>query len=215
MVILAFLTAAVVLVLAYKAGNIERALEDEQPDALSVAYLKALLQAAPDDSEVRLKLVRHYIAVGNWITAEQVLKAGGNRILTLPRAQWLLLQIQLAQYRATSPEQAQWKTRQKALTHRIAALPATGFTAEQLAEVADISLQLGRPREAMVFFARAAAQNPRQGSQWYVAAARGGQPAVPGRRLLPAGAAARRIQGNGRGTRHGCCRGLRSSGPGR
>ena len=49
MVILAFLTAAVVLVLAYKAGNIERALEDEQPDALSVAYLKPINHRENED----------------------------------------------------------------------------------------------------------------------------------------------------------------------
>lgn len=172
MVILASLIAAVILVLAYKAGNIEKALEDEQPDALTVAYLKALLQAAPDDAEVRFKLVRHYLAVGSWLTAEKVLKAGGVSLLALPRAQWLLLQIQWARYLATSPEEAQWQPRKKALAKHIAALPATGFTAAQMAEVAEISLQLGIPREAMKYYARAAAQDPRQGAHWYAEAAR-------------------------------------------
>lgn len=172
MVILASLITAVVLVLAYKAGNIEKALEDEQPDALSVAYLKALLQAAPADPAVRLKLVRHYLAVGNWLAAGQVLKTGGDGLLDLPQAQWLLLQIQLAEYRATSPEQEQKRSRQKALADRIPALPTTGFNPAQLAELADISLQLGLPREAMEFYVRAAAEYPPQGSQWNAAAAR-------------------------------------------
>jgi tetratricopeptide (TPR) repeat protein len=170
--ILASLIAAMVLVLAFKAGDIEKALEDERPDALSVAYLKALLQAAPADPAVRFKLVRHYLAVGNWLTAEQVLEAGGDSLMALPQAQWLLLQIHLAQYRATSPEQAQWRSRQKVLADRIAALPETGFTASQLIELADISLQLSLPREAMGFYAKAAAVDTRGGSPLYAAAAR-------------------------------------------
>jgi polysaccharide biosynthesis protein PelB len=172
MVILASLIAAVVLVLAYKADNFEKALDEVHPDALSVAYLKALLQAAPTDQGARLKLARQYLATGAWLPAEQVLKAGGDALMALPQAQWLLLQIQLAQYRATAPAQAQWQPRQQALARRIEALPTTGFTAEQLARLADISLQIGLPREAMGFYARAAADDPQKGLQWYAAAAR-------------------------------------------
>jgi tetratricopeptide (TPR) repeat protein len=172
LVILASLIVAVVLVLAFKAGDIQKALEDERPDALSVAYLRALMQAAPTDPAVRLKLVRHFLAVGNWMTAEQVLKAGGDSLLALSEAQWLLLQIQLAQYRATSPEQAQWQPRHQALAGRIAVLPAADLTAAQLVELADISLQIGLPGQAVGFYAGAAAKDPQRGCQWYAAAAR-------------------------------------------
>jgi polysaccharide biosynthesis protein PelB len=172
MVILASLIAAVVLVLAYKADNFEKALDDVQPDALSVAYLKALLQAAPGNQGVRLKLARQYLTTGAWLPAEQVLKAGGDALMALPQAQWLLLQIQLAQYRATAHSQASWRQRQQALVRRIEALPTTGFTAGQLAQLADISLQLGLPGEAMDFYARAAVSDPTKGVEWYAAAAR-------------------------------------------
>jgi Tetratricopeptide repeat len=171
MVILASLIAAVVLVLAYKADNFEKTLDDVHPDALSVAYLKALLQAAPGDQGVRLKLARQYLATDAWLPAEQVLEAGGAALMALPQAQWLLLQIQLAQYRATAPAQAQRRQRQQALAQKIQSLPTTGFTADQLARLAGISLQLGLPKEAMGFYALAAAEDPRKRVRWYVAAA--------------------------------------------
>ena len=120
-----------------------------RPDELSMAYLRMLLRAHPDQAEARILLVQEQMALGKLEEAHETLKPlRGRKDALGQRAEVLALKVDRTRLYALQPEDPVRRSMQEEV--RLAArnlIPRTTRT-DDLADLADFVLSLGDPGEA-------------------------------------------------------------------
>ena len=135
------IAAALFVVFPGRDGYIARALKDA-PDRLTARYLELSLEAAPDDEESRISLVRVFINLEDFPAARSVLEvvwpAGSGAIQT----RYLYLQILRGEMRDTSDPRLREMIGAE-IQALLGTLVLTGLGATELETVAETSLEFG------------------------------------------------------------------------
>ena len=166
-----------------------------RPDDLSIAYLRMLLRARPDDAMARLLLAQEQLALGRSDEARVSLAP----LMARPddagtRARIVAVKIdraQLAALPASDPQRPAIARRVREVAHRLVAVVRGP---EDLRELAAIALAFEAPADAAIAYQRLAAADGARGTDWLEQAARAyqaaGQPGVAGRVYAEAALAA-------------------------
>ena len=143
----------------------------EKPDALSIAYLRAVLQGDPQRDDLRINLVRQLLTLGELDEAERLL---AQRQPDAPglATQARLLGIELRLRRAIERPDADRAGLREAILSEIVDLPVDPATEEELARLADLALQAGEPALAADIARRLARSDARTASRWWHRAGR-------------------------------------------
>ncbi|MES1932730.1 hypothetical protein T35B1_08974 [Salinisphaera shabanensis T35B1] len=146
-------------------------MEDGQPSSVSITYLEAMLEANPDDEQLRLKLARQLAQAGNIPKALEVMAplADSDDV----DVRWLYHQISWQAYNALAeedPRRASQRGELLAQMNRLEQSPNLG--SDQLELLAKRWLELGEPARAASLYERLAEQNPDRAYAWYGEAAR-------------------------------------------
>jgi tetratricopeptide (TPR) repeat protein len=157
-----------------------------RPDELSMAYLRMLLRAHPDQHEARILLVQEQMALGKLEEAHETLKPlRGRKDAIGQRAEVLALKLDRTRLYALNPEDPQRRTMQEEV--RLAArnlIPRT-TRVDDLADLADFVLSLGDPGEAALAYQRLAVLDKPNNIGWLEKAGRwsyaAGDPAMAAR----------------------------------
>lgn len=145
--------------------------EQEKPSSVSISYLQALLEANPDDDQLRLNLARQLAAAGNIPKALEVMAPLSNSRDANTR--WLYHQISWQAFNAVEPEDPERAVRRGELIAQMNAIEQReALTADQLEILAGRWLELGEPARAASLYERLAVENPERGYEWYGQAAR-------------------------------------------
>ena len=152
--------------------------EVAQPDQYSLAYLKVLTRANPEDTELRLLYVRQLATLGRWDEALSVLAPAFDAPARREDARQLRFEITLARARSLPEPSA---ARRAAFEDVAALIPDllhrdVGLT--QLREIAAVALAVGKPALAAEIHARIAGLLPEGerhaarslAARWYLAA---------------------------------------------
>ena len=116
-----------------------------KPDALSLAYLRAVLRGDPERDELRLNLVRQLLALGQLDEAARLLdhKQPAAPQLAI-QARLLRAELRLREIMADTQERGHDELRESLLT-MLADLSATEAVRADLARLAKLALQAGEP----------------------------------------------------------------------
>ncbi len=161
------------LVLLFPGSDFENPVHLARPDELSMAYLRMLLRAHPEDAEARLLLVQQQKALGRLEEAHEtlaLLRPGNEEMAS--RAEVVALSLdraRLAAMQEDEPERAGLMRETQAAARRL--IPRTRKPAE-LAELADFVLSIGDPAEAAQAYRRLATLEPARRLFWLEKAAR-------------------------------------------
>lgn len=172
LLVLALLAGAIFAALQLSNKSIRWDFEESAADAMSLAYLQAVLQAEPDSLELRQQLVEHFLAVGEWQKARQVLAQGGPEFTEQPATQWLTLKVLLAEAAARQPEPTVNERLQRQIEAQIDAADPQSLSLEQLLFFAENRLQAENPAAAADWYLLAAERAPQQAAHWYSEAGR-------------------------------------------
>ncbi len=178
--LLAFAAGVVGLIAAVFPTRAEYAslAEVAQPDQYSLAYLKVLIRANPEDTELRLLYVRQLATLGRWDESLQILGPVFDDPLRREDARQLRFEIALARARSL-PEPSAPRT---AAFEEVAALipdllrREVGLT--RLRQIAAVALAVGKPELAAEIYARIAGLLPEDerpearalAARWYLGA---------------------------------------------
>jgi predicted Zn-dependent protease len=127
-------------------SRMKRMANQQGADALSIAYLRLLLRAHPEDQATRLTLVRNLAAAGNWADARHqlapLLRQSGAKGLEARLALIRIDSAMLQQHPAADPGRERIATGLASQLEQAAALP---LSRAAQAEVAALSQNLNRP----------------------------------------------------------------------
>jgi tetratricopeptide (TPR) repeat protein len=157
-----------------------------RPDELSMAYLRMLLRAHPDQAEARILLVQEQMALGKLEEAHETLKPlRGRKDALGQRAEVLALKLDRTRLYAIPPEDPLRRSMQEEV--RLAArnlIPRT-TRPDDLADLADFVLSLGDPGEAALAYQHLAVLDKANAIGWLEKAGRwsyaAGDPAMAAR----------------------------------
>lgn len=146
----------------------------EQPDALSMTYLRAILQFWPDDHEARLRLARQLNTLGRTSEALTTIEPE----ITLPgpqgkQARLLALDLRLGQLHALHEGDSRRQTALRAVDELLEKVLQDDLSAAELERIAELSLSPGRPGLAVKIYTRLAEKkDAARRSAWLGKAAR-------------------------------------------
>jgi tetratricopeptide (TPR) repeat protein len=157
-----------------------------RPDELSMAYLRMLLRAHPDQAEARLLLVQEQMALGKLEEAHATLKPLiGRKDALGMRAEVVALKLDRVRLYAIPPEDPQRKIMQEDVRTAARALMPRTNRVDDLADLADFVLSLGDPGEAALAYQRLAVLDKANAIGWLEKAGRwsyaAGDPAMAAR----------------------------------
>ncbi|MDX8407950.1 MAG: hypothetical protein R8L58_06150, partial [Mariprofundaceae bacterium] len=143
-----------------------------KPDALSVAYLQALLKANPGDDEIRMLFAEHLAGTGRIVEADRQLQSvDPSSIADANRVTFLGLRLALLRL-LKQPEDTQLRQRAEQAVQRGLALPNDMISAQRWQQLADILLQVGMPQWAARAYVRLATLDREHKQDWLTEAAR-------------------------------------------
>jgi len=144
----------------------------EKPDALSIAYLRAVLQSDPQRDDLRLKLVRRLLTIGRLDEAGRLLAERQPESADLAMAARMLrLELRLRQA-ITAPATARTGLL-KAVRSLLNELPSHPVVIRELTRLPDLALQAGEPALAADIARRLARSSDAQtASRWWRRAGR-------------------------------------------
>ncbi len=147
--------------------------ERNKADAVSIAYLQAMLRSAPGDPALRLELTRQLLATGRWQEAVNVLDGLKTDNPSLMReAELLRLRVRAERITQLPVDDA----RRVALTARLAAqlqeLATRHHSADTLEWFYRLALDVDRPDLAANFASQLAVQQPARAAHWWSEAGR-------------------------------------------
>ncbi len=117
----------------------------EKPDALSLAYLRAVLRGDPERDDLRLNLVRQLLALGQLDEAARLLDRKPPKAPQLAsQARLLQAELRLREVMAGTPGHGRDHLRETLLP-MLAELPASKAVRTELARLAELALQAGEP----------------------------------------------------------------------
>ena len=147
--------------------------ERNKPDAISIAYLQAMLRSAPGDAALRLELIRQLLDTGRWPEAASVLdglKTDDPRLSM--KAELLRLRIRAERITQLPVDDV----RRVALTARLAAqlqeLATRHHNSDTLEWLYRLALDVDRPDLAAHFADQLAGQLPGRAAHWWGEAGR-------------------------------------------
>ena len=143
----------------------------EKPDALSIAYLRAVLQGDPQRDDLRLQLVRQLLTLGELEEAGQLLAQWQPDSRELAR-QARLLRIELRLRQAIDQSTTTRAGLREAILPMLDALSVNPSMEEDLARLAELALQAGEPSLAADIARRLARSDARSASRWWRRAGR-------------------------------------------
>ena len=184
-IVLAGMVAAL-LFLLFPGRDFENPTFLARPDELSMAYLRMLLRAHPDQAEARILLVQEQMALGKLEEAHETLKPlRGRKDALGQRAEVLALKVDRTRLYAIPPEDPQRRVMQEEV--RLATrnlLPRTNRV-DDLADLAEFILSLGDPGEAAQAYQRLSVLDKPNAIGWLEKAGRwsyaAGDPAMAAR----------------------------------
>ncbi|MES1952409.1 hypothetical protein S4A8_16202 [Salinisphaera sp. S4-8] len=145
--------------------------DQDKPSSVSITYLEALLEANPDDEQLRLKLARQLAEAGNIPKALEVMQPLADS--DDANARWLYYQISWQAFNAleaNDPRRDAQRGELLAQMNRLEQNP--DLSADQLELLAQRWLEVGEPARAASLYERLAEQNPDRAYAWYGEAAR-------------------------------------------
>jgi predicted Zn-dependent protease len=145
--------------------------ESEKPSSVSITYLEALLEANPDDDQLRLNLARQLAAAGNIPKALEVMAPLSDS--TDANARWLYHQISWQAFNALEADDPRRAAQRGELLAQMNAIEQNQeLTSTQLEMLAGRWLELGEPARAAGLYERLAVENPDRAYEWYGEAGR-------------------------------------------
>jgi tetratricopeptide (TPR) repeat protein len=161
------------LVLLFPGSDFENPVHLARPDDLSMAYLRMLLRAHPEDAEARLLLTQQQKALGRLEDAHESLAMLRPRSAEMAaRVEVVALSLDRARLAALpldDPQRPELLRETHAAAKRL--ISRTGKIAE-IADLADFLLQVGDPAEASVAYRRLATLDKPRRIEWLEKAAR-------------------------------------------
>ena len=155
------------LVLIYK-GEDAFLPDDQQPDAVSINYSELLLEAHPEDYELRLSLIEQLIALGNFPRARShLLMLNPAQVENLP-----FYQAELDVLQALAEPAGIERALRQELIARLSVVERSTLSNSQLQRMAKYGLSLGAPELAATIYAELAQRDPARHAEWLSEAAK-------------------------------------------
>lgn len=144
----------------------------EKPDALSIAYLRAVLRGKPGDHYLRLLLARQLLDLGQYEEAARVLAPIPDDDPALsPRKALMMAEVRLLRAQADQDRAARQRAR-AALLQGLLRLSTEELKQADLKHLISLALQLGDPALAARICRRLAREDPAQAAYWWAEAGR-------------------------------------------
>ncbi|PCI43681.1 MAG: hypothetical protein COB41_06525 [Proteobacteria bacterium] len=145
-------------------------------DALSVAYLQALLKADSENQEIRLLYAEHLAAIGNIDEASKQLKRMDINLLSVPTRAVILDLRMLVLKQLREPENKVLRKQLEQALKVAMSLPINTFSIDQWQRLGDLMLQAGQADLAANVYLHLAVQDKeheanwlRESAKWFVA----------------------------------------------
>ncbi|QLC72836.1 tetratricopeptide repeat protein [Pseudomonas sp. LPB0260] len=140
----------------------------KQPDAVWVSYAELLLEARPENDELRLTLIEQLIKLGDYPRARRHL-----RELQLDETDRLrFYRVELDVLQALASRKGIERPRRVALVERLSGLSRDGLSTEVLLRHARYALSLSAPGLAADIYVELAGREPEKSAEWLGEAAR-------------------------------------------
>lgn len=142
-----------------------------EPDALSVVYLRLLIQVYPNDTKLRLNLANQLRNLGRLDKAYETLEPLLNQQdAEAVKARLLALDVQQAEFYGLDLHNEARKNKFRALENTLESLANDPLSVEELVKLARVSLELNKPGLAANLYVRLVSADPAHHSAWLAAA---------------------------------------------
>ena len=165
--IVAAVAALGLLALTFKGEDVFMP-DGKQPDAVSANYAELLLQAHPENNELRIRLIELLIKLGDFVKARHYLaEVKSGELPGMP-----FYDVELDVLEALAEPAGIPAERTHALVERLGALDKDSLPTPLLSRLAEHALALNAPLVAAQTYAKLAAREPEQRGKWLEEAAR-------------------------------------------
>jgi len=143
------------------------------PDALSIAYLRAVLRSDPQQHKIRLSLARQMLRLGRYQEAGEILEALPEEPASLGFAK-LLLEAEIAlRMLYAEGDQRHAEAIRRELTTRLQQFPMEKVAPGELQELLELGTRLGAGPDFMAWLHRTlATKDPSNAARWWAEAGR-------------------------------------------
>ncbi|HWV08883.1 MAG TPA: tetratricopeptide repeat protein [Pseudomonas sp.] len=165
--LLVALLIGALLVLTYKSEDVFMP-DGKTPDAVSVSYAELLLEAHPENRELRLTLIEQLIGLGDYVRARKhVLELSGADTASLP-----FYELELDVLEALANPAGIEPAASQALVERMRPIAASELSDEQRVRLAKYALSLSAPDIAAPIYADLATRDSERHVEWLAEAAK-------------------------------------------
>lgn len=166
--LLVTLLMVALLVLTYKSEDVFLPDSNKKPDAVSISYAELLLQAHPENQELRLTLIEQLLALQDYPRARRhVLELNASDTNSLP-----FYQAELDVLEALANPQGIEAERQAKLVEQLAGLSTRDLPVAHLVRLAKYALALSAPTTAAPIYVELAARDEARRLEWIAEAAK-------------------------------------------